>query len=263
MPVLTRDGVRLAFDGANGAGRPLVFVHGWCCDRSYLRPQFDHFATAGHGVLAPDLRGHGESDAPEGAYAIRTFAEDLAWLCARQRIKDVVVVGHSMGGIVAFDLAVRYPELVAAVVMIDSAVARPVASRAALPAFIARLEGPEAVPAMQDYVRQVLFLPTDSADRRQRILAAMARTPRHVMVGALQGMYDFDPEEAQDKPLPPMLFVSSNGTPLCDLARLATIVPGLTTAQTAGSGHFCPLEVPDQVNAMLGRFVTIVDDGGR
>jgi pimeloyl-ACP methyl ester carboxylesterase len=166
-----------------------------------------------------------------------------------------------MGGIVAFELARRHPELVAGVAMIDAAVVRPDASRARLPAFIERLSGPDAIPAVSDYVRRALFLPTDDAARREQIITAMARTPQHVIVAALQGMYDFHPDGAAGKALPPALFIATNGPPLCDLGRLAAIVPGLMTAQTAGSGHFAPLEVPDQVNAMLTRFVALVDAG--
>lgn len=263
MADAVRDGVRLSFDSTDGARRPLVLIHGWCCDRTYLSPQAGHFAAMGHAVLAPDLRGHGASDAPAGSYGMPVFADDVAWLMAEAGLKEpAIVVGHSMGGIVAFDLAVRHSDLVAGVVMIDSAVARPEASRAKLPAFIERLTGPEAIPAVAEYVRRALFIPTDDAERRERVITAMARTPQHVVVGALQGMYDFDPDEAAGRVLPPALFIASNGPPLCDLARLAALVPGLMTAQTAGSGHFAPLEVPDQINAMIGRFERLLDGAG-
>ena len=53
---------------------------------------------------------------------MRGFADDVAWLCGELSFSKCAVIGHSMGGIIAFDLAVRHPELVAAVVMIDAAV---------------------------------------------------------------------------------------------------------------------------------------------
>lgn len=258
MPSISRDGIALAYDKFDGDRQPLVLIHGWCCDRTYFAPQAEHFACLGHAVLALDLRGHGESDAPEGAYSMQVFADDVAWLCRELGVARPVVVGHSMGGIVAFDLAVRYPELVAGVVMIDSAVTRPDASRAGLPAFIERLKGPERIPAVQDYVSRVLFQPSDDSARKVTILAAMAKAVPHVMVGALQGMYDFEPNEAAGKPLPPALFIANSGKPLSDLPRLEALAPGLMLGQVVGSGHFCTLEVPDQVNAMVGRFVAIL-----
>lgn len=258
MPSISRDGVALAYDWIDGSGRPLVLIHGWCCDRTYFAPQVAHFSALGHAVLAPDLRGHGESDAPDGPYGMQVLADDVAGLCLSLGVENVAVVGHSMGGIVAFDMAVRFPGLVAGIAMIDSAVTRPEASRAGLPAFIERLKGPDRVAAVQDYVSRVLFQPTDDAARKARILAAMAKAVPHVMVGALQGMYDFDPTEAVGRPLPPALFIANSGSPLSDLPRLQALVPGLMRGQVVGSGHFCTLEVPHQVNAMLERFVALL-----
>lgn len=259
MPSLRRDGVALAYGKDDGERQPLVFIHGWCCDRTHFAPQVAYFAALGHAVLAVDLRGHGESDAPEGDYAMRTFADDVAWVCGELGVNGAVVVGHSMGGIVAFDLAVRHPELAAGVVMMDSAVVRPEASRANLPAFIERLKGPDYIAAVEEYVNRVLFQPTDDPARKAHILAAMAKAQRHVIVGALQGMYDWDAvAELSGRMLPPSLFIANSGKPLSDLARFYALVPNLMYGQVVGSGHFCTLEVPDQVNAMLARFLKLL-----
>jgi len=76
---LSRAGVKLAYD-IGGAGDPaMIFVHGWSCDRSYLAPQFEHFA-AGHAVAAMDLRGHGDSSQP--ARAAMTLTR-WATMCSR------------------------------------------------------------------------------------------------------------------------------------------------------------------------------------
>jgi pimeloyl-ACP methyl ester carboxylesterase len=105
----TRDGVALRYELRDGTRRPIVLLHGWCCDHTYFAPQFEHFSDNGHMVLALDLRGHGESDAPEQAYSMQLFADDVAWLVGELGIELPVVIGHSMGGVVAFQLAIDRP----------------------------------------------------------------------------------------------------------------------------------------------------------
>jgi pimeloyl-ACP methyl ester carboxylesterase len=69
MATTVRQGTKLAFED-RGAGKPaFVFVHGWTCDRSFFAPQAEHFAQR-HRVVSVDLRGHGESDKPQGAYPV-------------------------------------------------------------------------------------------------------------------------------------------------------------------------------------------------
>src|SRR4051795_10520054 len=62
MPSLRRDGTALFYEDARGREPPILLVHGWCCDHTYLDPQFGHFASRGHRVVAVDLRAHGQSD---------------------------------------------------------------------------------------------------------------------------------------------------------------------------------------------------------
>lgn len=262
VPVASRNGVGLAYDLVEGDGRPVVLIHGWCCDRSYFKPQFEHLAAAGHAVLALDLRGHGESDAPVGDYSMATLAADVAWLIAEVELERPLVIGHSMGGVVAFELARRNPDLPAAIVMIDSPVARPAASRAGMPAFLDKLEGPGYREAIATYVEEALFLPTDDRDRCTSIVERMVATERHVIVAAFAGMRDFDPDPARGTTTVPSLYIAADDRPLSDLPHLFELAPEMLFGQTVGSGHFCQLEVPDQVNAMLDRFLAILPELG-
>ncbi|MFC3692866.1 alpha/beta hydrolase [Chenggangzhangella methanolivorans] len=258
LRTLTRDGVSLAFAETPGDGPPVLLVHGWCCDQSYLAPQADHFAALGRRVVAVDLRGHGASDKPVQPYPMEAFSDDLAWLCGELGLERSLVVGHSMGGIVGFDLSARRPDLVEALVMIDAAVALPAAARVAIPAFLEKLRGPDGAAALRAYVGAALFIPTDDPDRRDRILDAMAAAPRHVMVAAFEGLRDYDPATATARLRTPALYVAADEpTPRTDLARLRELAPDMLYGQTVGSGHFCQLEVPDQVDAMIERFLRV------
>lgn len=258
MPFLQREDVALHYGWIDGAAPPVVLIHGWCCDNTFLAPQADHFAGAGHAVLAIDLRGHGRSDAPRQPYPIGAFSDDVVWMCKELGIRKPVLIGHSMGGIVAFDIAARWHDLPAAIVMIDSAVVLPAPARNAIPAMVERLNGPDYRSELRRVMTAGFFLETDDPARREHILQVMTATPQHVMSAAYRGLGDFDASMAQGHIVVPSLYIAANEpSPRSDMARLREIVPDLLRGQTVGSGHFCQLEVPDQVNPMIDRFLDL------
>ncbi len=100
-----------------------------------------------------------------------------------------------------------------------------------------------------------LFLPTDDADIKARLIAGLSSLPRHVTLSAWeQHLLVWDAEEAAAACRVPALLISS-GTPLSDLSRFQELTPQLVTGQTVGAGHFITLFVPEQVNAMIERFL--------
>jgi pimeloyl-ACP methyl ester carboxylesterase len=240
-----------------GDDPPILFVHGWCCDHTYFAPQFERYAARGHRVVAVDLRGHGRSDKPEGSYAMGVFADDLAWVCEQIGLEKPVIIGHSMGGIVAFDLAARYPALPSAVIMLDAAIVLPFASREAIPVFLKTMQGPDYKEVVRRYVENNLFIPTDDADRKVNILSSMASTPRHVMVSAMQGLHDYDPDAAGSPEVPGVYIAADEAQPRSDMVRFHEMFPDILYGKTVGSGHFCQLEVPDQIGAMIDRFLSV------
>ena len=127
-----------------------------------------------------------------------------------------------------------------------------------MPAFLEELQGPDYRTAITEYVETALFLPTDDADRKAEILERMPETDRHAMVAAFEGMRDFDPEEGRVGV--PSLYIAADDRPLSDLPHLFELAPDMLFGQTVGSGHFCTLEVPDQVNAMLARFLAVLPE---
>jgi pimeloyl-ACP methyl ester carboxylesterase len=257
MRSLDRDGVRLAYESHEGPRPSILFVHGWCCDHTYFGPQMEWFARQGHHVIAVDLRGHGESDKPRQRYTMGVFADDLAWTTDQLKLSRPTVVGHSMGGIVAYDLAVRYPDLPAAIVMIDAAVALPAAARGLIAPFLEQLRGPDYRAALRHYVETALFIPTDDPERKERILDQMSSAPRHVLVSAFEGLRDY--EAGSGLSVPGLYIAADELTPRSDMSRLQVLAPELVHGRTVGAGHFCQLEVPEQVNAMIERFLTILD----
>lgn len=253
MQFLKKDGIALAYEDTHTALPPLVLVHGCGFDHGSLANQAVFFSKS-HRVISVDLRGHGESDAPEQDYTMASFADDLAWLCTELALVKPIVVGHSMGGNVALELAARYPELVSSIVMIDSAMFPPQSMHDTLsPQFFEALAGPHYL----DVYRQLLsglYLPTDTQSSQ---LIAAVHVPKHVLVSAVPNhTTDYDATGAATACHVPTAHIFSV-MPFLDLARFQSLTPQLISASTLGSGHFSPVEVPDQINAMIARFIKV------
>lgn len=92
------DGVDLRVLSWEGSLRPYLLVHGLASNALLWQGVAEHLAAAGHRVVAVDLRGHGESDAPADGYDTGTAATDLRTVSAALDLQDPVVVGQSWGG---------------------------------------------------------------------------------------------------------------------------------------------------------------------
>ena len=249
----SRNGIALAYDEQGVGDPPLVLIHGWCCDHGYFTPQAEHFSHRHH-VVSVDLRGHGASDAPRGPYSMRSLADDVAWLAGELGLRRPVLVGHSLGGLVALNVAAHHPGLPAALVLLDSPLLPPEGLLPDLPGTLAELRGAGYRDFQRSFVEGQLFLASDDPARRGRIVEGMSAAPQHVMASCFEEMFAFDHELTAAACRVPLLYVAAE-TLLSDLGRLRAACPGVVIGQTVGVGHFHQLEAPDQVNPMIERFL--------
>jgi 3-oxoadipate enol-lactonase len=106
---ISSDGVRIAYDDVgDGGGVPIVFCHGLAATGEQFAEDTAFFASCGHRVLVPHLRGHGLSDAPDqvtpATMSIARLAADLVEMLDHARLSHVHWVGNSLGGIVALEM---------------------------------------------------------------------------------------------------------------------------------------------------------------
>src|SRR5690242_12024303 len=184
-------GARLAYDVAGAGDPPMIFVHGWCCDRSYFAPQVARF-SASHAVMTVDLRGHGESSAPDpgpGAYGIPVLADDVLAVAAAAALQRPVLVGHSLGALIGLVCAAR-PGAIPALVMVDSAPITNEPAKAFFRESVAVVRGDEDRSWRTAFVKG-MFLPTDVA-RRQAIVAGFPAVPPGIAAAVLRAMGEFD-----------------------------------------------------------------------
>jgi pimeloyl-ACP methyl ester carboxylesterase len=118
MPEVKSGGVRISYD-AVGEGRPLVLLHGWCCDRSWwTEPGYVDELRSDHRLVNVDLRGHGASDKPHEAvaYTADTLTGDVFAVADAEGLDRFAIWGQSYGGRMAWMTAAAAPERVPAIV---------------------------------------------------------------------------------------------------------------------------------------------------
>lgn len=252
MPYASLNGLRLFYE-RSGVGAPeLLFVHGWCCDRSAFQPQFDHFAQA-HRVTSLDLRGCGRSDKPESGYDIPDLADDLARFCDAVGVDKPVVVGHSLGGMIAVELAARYAALPRALVLVDPG---PIDPQPATVQFFEEF-AEQLASARGEDVRRAYVHDMGARDEQiaQWIVGLMCANPLPVATAVIRGVCKWNGAAAlAGCGLPTLLLRPGVGADT-DVVRLCALKPDLDVGITVGAGHFHQIEVPEQVNAMIARFI--------
>jgi pimeloyl-ACP methyl ester carboxylesterase len=253
MPTITHDGVKLAYDD-RGSGKPaFVFIHGWTCDRSFFAPQADHFAQR-HRVISLDLRGHGQSDKPQGPYPIAAYADDIAHVIDQLGLGKVVAVGHSMGGITVLQLGAAHPDKVAGIVMVDPApLVFPPEFKAGLESLVTAIEAGDQEPRRQ-FIQNHLFLPTSDKKLVEQVLGVMLAAPSHVAANAMKGILGFDGPAIAARCKVPALHLAAT-PPLNPPHQMSQWLPTVVHGWTVGAGHFNMMEVPDQVNSMIEGFL--------
>ncbi|SHL17826.1 Pimeloyl-ACP methyl ester carboxylesterase [Pseudonocardia thermophila] len=258
MHTLSRPGGVLAFDddGPDGPA-PLLFVHGMPFDRTMWRDHVDRYA-AERRVIVPDLRGFGRSSGPPASWA--GYADDLATLLADRRVPPAVVVGFSMGGLVALDLQDRYPHLVAGLALVDTT-AGPDPDPAARHALADRLER----EGMDPYTVETLYrmVRPDCSERIVEHVLAMMRDADPAGVAAAHRLRAWCPDH-RDRlagiAVPTAVIVGADDelTPLPAAEELAQI-PGAELTVVERAAHMPPVERPDVFAAALDRLLARVD----
>jgi 3-oxoadipate enol-lactonase len=254
--------VSLAFDD-RGAGSAVVLVHGHPFDRTMWAPQLEPLGRRFR-VVAPDLRGYGESPATPGTVTMRQLAEDVEALLDDLGIDSAAVVGLSMGGLVAMELALAEPRRVWALGLFATT-AQPVTEeeRRERLATAETLETVGLEPVV-DTMSKRLFGPRCPQEVIDRVVEMMRSSNPQGAAAALRGRAerpDYRPGLAKLE-LPAFVCTGTHDTWSTE-AVTRELVGSLRDPETlllSEVGHLPNLERPDELNRELLRFLAAADE---
>ena len=238
-----------------GRGVPLLFVHGFPLSRGAWQNQLDALRSS-YRVIAPDLRGFGESEAGTGAIPMAQFAEDLHALLQQLATGPVVLIGHSMGGYVSFAFLRQYPKMVRGLVLVSTKAGKDTPEAA-----VARRATAENVQAkgVQDVIKAMApkMLAADNHDRAmaEQVLGFMAPSKPAGVIGALLGMAerpDATVELARIS-VPTLIITGADDTliPPTESEKLAQAIPDSQLNIIPHAGHLVASEQPDKFHHVL------------
>jgi pimeloyl-ACP methyl ester carboxylesterase len=249
----TTDKTRLYYRLAGSGDQAIIFNHGWCSNLNHFSHQVRAFSRH-HRVLTVDRQGYGRSSVPEKDVSPRTHADQLAELAGSLSIDNAIVVGHAGGGPPTLEFARRYPAVASALVLVDAGLYRGVnKSQARQSPTSCRLEQPDYLDFLIPRYKS-FFHPLSGEAMAERAAREAAQTPQHVIFNEMQWILRANTIAMARQVRQPVLWVvSSESKQTADGVRqhLKTV----QFAQVVNAGHFLHMEVPDQFNPMMKRFI--------
>ncbi len=256
MRKITINGCRIACS-ESGHGMPLLLLHGLGGSRDDWRLQLPAFA-AHHRVIVPDLRGFGDSERRE-PFTIQQHARDMAALLATLGIARAHVVGLSMGGAVAIEMALRTPQAVGALVLVNTAPGFTLTTwqrrrMAWLRVLIATFLGVGAVARL--YGRG--YFPSRGQGRlRKRLIRRASATSRWVYLASLRSLTRWNAESRLRAIGAPTLVLGAefDMTTSAEKRRWTARIPRGRFVEIPGSRHHSEQDSPERFNREVLAFL--------
>jgi pimeloyl-ACP methyl ester carboxylesterase len=248
---------------SSGQGEPLLFIHGLGSSVRDWENQIPYFAER-YRVVVLDLRGHGKSDKPPGPYSSRLFADDIAEFIRSLDIAPVHVVGLSLGGFIACQLAVDHADLVRSLVVVNSVPDLPrdtlrdrfrIRSTLLLRQFIVRFLG---MRALGRFLGKKLFPRMDQKELRQTFIERWAENDKQAYLSSLATVSGWDLEDRLGSITCPTCLISGEYDffPLTLKEAYAKKMPNARLVVIANSGHATPMDEPERFNAAVMKFLS-------
>jgi len=260
MPTLEVNDATLHYEEA-GRGEAVLLLHGLGSSAADWAPQMEALKSR-YRLIALDVRGSGQSrdlKHPGGPFTVSQFAADATALLRHLAAMPAHIVGLSMGGMIAFQMAVDFPDAVRSMVIVNSGPALVPRTRKERQAFtvrrlISRVWGPRGMGKM---LAKRLFPHPEHGEKRRLFVESMARNDKRAYIASQEAIIGWSVLDRIGDITAPVLVVASDQdyTPVAMKEAYARRMKRAEVVVVADARHALPLEFPEKLNPILATFL--------
>jgi 3-oxoadipate enol-lactonase len=258
MPTASVNGINIYYE-YQGSGLPVLFSHSFTSDCTMWTLQTPVISQR-YQFITYDIRGMGRTDSPPGGeYSLDLHTEDLYQLVRHLGLRQFVLGGLSIGGMITVHFALAHPELLKGIIIADSAAARPNVPQLANPQENLQIAQTRGMAALADHVITNKLLAPHLQNNPYAVKEYRDRMVRNNAIGYCSGMRglshmrDRTGELGQIK-LPTLIVVGDLDTPFIEPSQLMhERIAGSKLVVIPGAGHLANIEQPAAFNdAVMG-----------
>lgn len=257
MPRQEINGIQMHYIEA-GSGEPLVLLHGLgssCQDWEYQIPEF----SRRYRVIAPSLRGFGETEIPDGPHSVKTWSEDVAALIQYLDLGPVNLLGFSMGGAISFQLAVDQPDVLRKLIIVNSQPSFELDHWTKHMMVLTRIAMARAVgmSRLARFVAKRMFPGPEHADTRARMIMRHSTNDRASYIQAVNALAGWSVSDRIETLATPTLVIAADQdfTPVSEKEAYAARMPDARVEQVMDSRHITHIDQADRLNELVMAFL--------
>lgn len=242
-----------------GEGEPLLLIHGLGSSTRGWVTQVPEFSKK-YQVITIDLRGHGKTDKPKGPYSMAMFAKDIVNFLKSLEVGPIHVLGISLGGSIAFQLTIDYPNTVKSQIIVN---ASPGLSMGKFKmkfeffkrTFIVRLVG---MKKMGEVLAPRLFIKPEQEELRKMLIEQWAENDKRAYLNAMKTFKGWSVLDRLHTIKCPTLVIGSDEdyTPTSIKEEYTALIPNAKLVVIEDARHAVTIEKPDEFNTIVMDFLS-------
>lgn len=265
MPYLKKEEIQINYEDYGSGTETILFSHSLLCNSSSFRKQIDHFKEK-YRCITFDFRGQGKSSVTAGGYDMDTLTQDAKFLINSLQCGPCHFVGVSMGGFVGLRLAIRNPELLRSITLIDSTFEKEDPKNLPKYKLLLKVGGIFGLGSVVGRVFPIMFgyQFLNNPENKKELRGwkkDLINSDKKGVLNAVKGVIYRDglkPNLLEKINLPTLIIVGDDdkATPEPKSHKMQELIPRALLKVIKGAGHLSNMEKPEEVNLALTQFFT-------